>query len=165
MTTAKSRPVTFGMIVGNRGFFPDHLAKSGRAEMLAAIGHAGYGVVATGPEDTKHGAIESRAEAARCADLFKKRAGEIDGIIVTLPNFGDERAIADTLRMAGLNVPVLVQATPDTPGRMTISDRRDSFCGKMSVCNNLMQYGIPSSLTTLPTEAPDSEQFQADLDW
>jgi len=66
-------------------------------------------------------------------------------VIVTLPNFGDERAIADTLRMAGLTVPVLVQATPDTPGRMGIRDRRDSFCGKMSACNNLTQYGIPYS--------------------
>src|SRR5450432_1844083 len=165
MIDLKPRPVTFGMIVGNRGFFPGHLAKSGRAEMLAAIASAGYGAVATGPEDTRHGAIESRAEAARCADLFKQHRDEIDGIVVTLPNFGDERAVADTLRMAGLDVPVLVQATPDTPGRMTIADRRDSFCGKMSVCNNLTQYGIPYSLTTRHTEAPDSDFFKADLDW
>jgi len=58
-----------------------------------------------------------------------------------------------------------VQATPDTPGRMTIRDRRDSFCGKMSVCNNLTQYGIPYSLTTRHTEAPDSDFFRKDLDW
>jgi L-fucose isomerase-like protein len=60
---------------------------------------------------------------------------------------------------------VLVQATPDTPGRMTIQDRRDSFCGKMSACNNLTQYGIPYSLTTRHTEAPDSDCFRHDLDW
>ena len=109
-------------------------------------------------EETKHGAVESRAEATQLRRLLSRStADEIDGIIVTLPNFGDERAIADTLRMAGLNVPVLVQATPDTPGRMTIADRRDSFCGKMSACNNLTQYGIPYSLTTLHTEAPDSD--------
>ena len=107
--------------------------------------------------------METRAEATRCAELFKKHREAIDGVIVTLPNFGDERAIADTLRMAGLNVPVLVQATPDTPGRMTIRDRRDSFCGKMSACNNLTQYGIPYSLTTRHTEAPDSEFFAQDL--
>jgi L-fucose isomerase-like protein len=67
--------------------------------------------------------------------------------------------------MAGLDVPVLVQATPDTPGRMTIKDRRDSFCGKMSACNNLMQYNIPYSITSLHTEAPDSEIFAKDLAW
>ena len=63
--------------------------------------------------------------------MFKKHRERIDGVIVTLPNFGDERGVADTLRMADLGVPVLVQATPDTPALMTISDRRDSFCGKM----------------------------------
>ncbi len=161
----KSRRMNFGVIVGNRGFFPDHLARSGRTEILAAIEKAGYEAVAVGPEETKHGAVETRVEAARCADLFKRRRDAIDGVIVTLPNFGDERAIADTLRMADLHVPVLVQATPDTPARMTIRDRRDSFCGKMSACNNLMQYGIPYSLTTLHTEAPDSEIFRRDLDW
>ena len=153
------------MIVGNRGFFPDHLAKSGREEMIAAITKAGFGVVAVGPEETKYGAIETRTEAARCADLFKAHRNQIDGIVVTLPNFGDERAIADCLRMADLDVPVLVQATPDTPGRMTIRDRRDSFCGKMSACNNLKQYGIPYSLTSLHTETPDSETFAKDLAW
>jgi L-fucose isomerase-like protein len=157
--------MTFGMIVGNRGFFPDHLAQSGRSEMLAALERAGYQAVAPGPEDTKFGAVETRAESACCADLFKKHRESIDGVIVTLPNFGEERAIADTLRMAGLNVPVLVQATPDTPGRMTIQDRRDSFCGKMSACNNLTQYGIPYSLTTRHTEAPDSDCFRHDLAW
>jgi L-fucose isomerase-like protein len=157
--------MTFAMIVGNRGFFPDHLAKSGRSEMLAAIEKAGYGVVAVSPEETKFGAVETRAEAVRCAELFQRHRNQIDGVIVTLPNFGDERAVADTLRLAGLNVPVLVQATPDTPGRMTIRDRRDSFCGKMSVCNNLTQYGIPYSLTTRHTESPDSDFFRKDLDW
>jgi L-fucose isomerase-like protein len=86
-------------------------------------------------------------------------------VIVTLPNFGDERAVADTLRLADLSVPVLVQATPDTASKMSIRDRRDSFCGKMSVCNNLMQCGIPYSLTNLHTEAPQSEAFRKDLNW
>ena len=162
---AKPRRMTFGMIVGNRGFFPDHLAKSGRTEMIAAIEKAGHSVVAPGVQDTKFGAVETRAEAVCCGELFKKHGDAIDGVIVTLPNFGDERAIADTLRMAGLSVPVLVQASPDTPGRMGIRDRRDSFCGKMSACNNLAQYGIPYSLTTLHTETPDSDVFRRDLDW
>jgi len=158
------RKQTFGVIVGNRGFFPDHLAKTGREEMIKTLEAAGYSVVALGAEDSKHGAVETRPEAAKCAALFKQNKDEIDGVIVTLPNFGDERAIADTLRMAELNVPVLIQATPDTPGRMTITDRRDSFCGKMSVCNNLTQYGIPYTLTTRHTEAPDSDFFTRDRD-
>ncbi len=161
----QSQQVTFGVIVGNRGFFPGHLARTGRTEMIQAIENAGYGVVAVGADETKFGAIEARAEAACCAELFDRHKRDIAGVIVTLPNFGDERAIADTLRMADLHVPVLIQATPDTPGLMTLTDRRDSFCGKMSVCNNLTQYGIPYSLTTRHTESPQSEFFQRDLDW
>ena len=84
---------------------------------------------------------------------------------MTLPNFGDEKAIAETVRLAGLNVPVLMHAFPDTRGQMTIADRRDSFCGKMSACNNLQQFGIPYSLTTLHTESPSSETFSKDLGW
>ena len=165
MSNGKTRAMTFGVIVGNRGFFPGHLAKSGRADMIAVIEKAGHKAVLTGLDETKHGAIETRAEAAKCAELFKRHRESIDGIIVTLPNFGDERGIANTLRMAGLNVPVLIQATPDTPGLMTIADRRDSFCGKMSACNNLRQFGIPYSITTLHTEAPDSAVFAKDLEW
>jgi len=160
----KSR-MTMGLIVGNRGFFPDHLAKSGREEMLQVLESAGIDVVVLTPEQSKHGAVETHEEAKRCAALFRAASERIDGVIVTLPNFGDERAIADTLRLARLNVPVLVQATPDTPSKMTIAHRRDSFCGKMSACNNLKQYGIPYSLTTLHTVAPNSEEFKKDLVW
>jgi L-fucose isomerase-like protein len=157
--------MTIGVIVGNRGFFPDHLAKSGREEMIRALESAGIDVVALTPEESKHGAVETREESRRCAELFKKNRERIDGIIVTLPNFGEERAIADTLRLADLHIPVLIQATPDDPKKMTIAYRRDSFCGKMSACNNLMQYGIPYSITTLHTEAPDSPEFVKDLQW
>ncbi|UCC99802.1 MAG: hypothetical protein JSW66_07940, partial [Phycisphaerales bacterium] len=96
-------------------------------------------------------------------DLFKQHREEIDGVLVTLPNFGDERGVANTLRFAGLDVPVLVQAFPDDAQLMTIADRRDSFCGKMSVCNNLLQYGIKFSLTSFHTVDPTSESFRADL--
>src|SRR6202163_126469 len=159
------KKMTMGLIVGNRGFFPGHLAKTGREEMLCFLGSAGMDVVALTPEESKYGAVETREESHRCAELFKRNRDRIDGIIVTLPNFGEERAIADTLRWADLRVPVLIQATPDEPQKMTIAARRDSFCGKMSACNNLQQYGIPYSLTTLHTEAPGSPEFARDLQW
>src|ERR1700740_2347016 len=159
------KKMTMGVIVGNRGFFPDQLAKSGREEMIQALAKAGVDSIVLGPEDSKHGAVETHEEAKRCAALFQKNQQKIDGVIVSLPNFGDERAIADTLRLARLGVPVLVQATPDDAKKMTIAHRRDSFCGKMSACNNLRQYGIPYSLTRLHTVSPDSEEFQKDLAW
>jgi L-fucose isomerase-like protein len=159
-----NKAMMYGIIVGTRGFFPSHLAESGRKEMIAAVEAAGAKAIVLSPEETKHGAVETHSDAIRCADLFKKHAATIDGIIVTLPNFGDERGVADALRLSGLKVPVLIQATPDKSDAMTIATRRDSFCGKMSVCNNLMQYGIPYSLTTLHTEAPDSPEFKKDIE-
>ena len=157
------RQMTMGVVVGNRGFFPSHLATSGRLEMIAALEAAGIKPVVLKPEETAHGAVETYEDAKKCAALFQKHAAEIDGIIITLPNFGEERGLADTLRLANLQVPVLIQATPDHAGKMSIAFRRDSFCGKMSICNNLRQYGIPYTLTTLHTEAPDSAEFAADL--
>jgi L-fucose isomerase-like protein len=162
---ATKRRMTFGVIVGNRGFFPDHLAKTGREEIISVLEAAGARAIVLSPEASKYGAVETYTEAQHCAELFKKHAEEIDGIIVTLPNFGEERGIVDAIRLSGLKVPVLVQATPDRSEAMTIATRRDSFCGKMSACNNMMQYGINYSLTALHTESLTSAEFKTDLEW
>jgi L-fucose isomerase-like protein len=156
-------PVTLGVIVGNRGFFPSHLCEDGRATILKVLEEEGIQAIAISPDETPYGSVESLEEAQKLADIFKAHADEIDGILVTLPNFGDERAIANTLRWAGLDVPVLIHAYPDDVKNMTIKDRRDSFCGKMSACNNLRQYGIPYTLTSLHTVDPESEGFRTDL--
>ena len=103
--------------------FPDHLAKTGREEILSVLEGAGATAIVLGPEQSKYGAVETYAEAQHCAELFKKHAEEIDGIIVTLPNFGEERGIVDAIRLSGLKVPVLVQATPD---RSDSDDHRDA---------------------------------------
>jgi L-fucose isomerase-like protein len=156
------KPV-LGIIVGNRGFFPDHLCESGRKTILQLFAEEGIEPLILNAGDTSFGSVESLNDARKCADLFKQHRERIDGVLVTLPNFGDERAVANTLRWSGLDVPVLVHAFPDDAGKMTIADRRDSFCGKMSVCNNLLQYGIKYSLTTLHTVDPASEGFRSDL--
>src|SRR5580692_1365624 len=159
------RKMTFGIVVGNRGFFPHHLARTGRDEIIAVLEAAGATPIVLSPEESNYGAVETYPKAQHCAELFKKHAEEIDGIIITLPNFGEERGIVDAIRLSGLKVPVLVQATPDRSDNMTIAVRRDSFCGKMSCCNNMMQYGINYSLTTLHTESLSSEEFSVDLEW
>jgi L-fucose isomerase-like protein len=155
--------VTLGVIIGNRGFFPDHLADDGRKEVLKVLEEEDIEAVALTPEDTKFGTVETLEDAVKCAELFKNNREEIQGVLVSLPNFGDERGVANTLKMAGLGVPVLVQAYPDDPSMMDLANRRDSFCGKMSVCNNLKQYGIDYSLTELHTVSPSSDEFRKDL--
>lgn len=156
-------PLTLGIIVGNRGFFPGHLCEDGRVKILKVLEEEGIKAIAISADETPYGSVESVAEAQKLADLFKTHSDEIDGVLVTLPNFGDERAIANTLRWAGLDVPVLIHAYPDTAENMTIAHRRDSFCGKMSVCNNLRQYGIKYTLTALHTVDPESDLFRTDL--
>ena len=157
------KSLKFAVIVGSRGFFPGHLAATGRDHIIKAVEKAGHTCVVLSPEDTEHGAVQSFEDAKKCAGLFKAHADEIDGIIVTLPNFGEERPIADTIRLSGLKVPTLIQATPDDPEKMDIQWRRDSFCGKMSACNNLRQYGIKYSLTKSHTTDPLSDEFQQDI--
>lgn len=155
---------TFGVIVGNRGFFPDTLAKQGRKNILEELKKNEFGSVALSMKDTKYGAVETFDDAKKCAALFAAKSDKIDGIIITLPNFGDEKAVAETIKRSGLNVPILIQAEPDVRTTMTIADRRDSFCGKISVCNNLRQAGIPFTLTGSHTVGVASAQFKKELD-
>jgi len=159
----RRRTETFGVIVGNRKFFPDRLVEEGRKQVLSAIEGAGYKAVTLSPEDASYGAVETREDAERCARLFSNHREAIDGVIVTLPNFGDEKAVADALRLSGLDVPILIHAYPDEIGKLDGDHRRDAFCGKLSLCNNLVQYGIPFSTTMLHVESPVSDLFRDDL--
>lgn len=161
---AKKLQVTFGLVVGNRGFFPDHLAKSGREQMIKCLKNRGHQVVALTGAQTRSGSVETYDDAKKCAKLFAAKRDSIDGIIVTLPNFGDEKGVAEAIKLSHLAVPVLVHAFPDEPEKMSLKERRDSFCGKVSVCNNLRQYGIAFTLTTNHTESPSSDVFAQDLD-
>lgn len=154
---------TFGLITGNRFIFSDHLVQEGRKTMLDVLKKAGYKVITLDEKTTTFGGTETLSDADQCAKLFDKNRDKIDGIIITLPNFGDEKGIANAIRRSGLNVPVLVHAYPDDVRQMKLNQRRDSFCGKMSVCNNLRQYDIPFTLTSLHTVDPTSEIFLDDL--
>lgn len=154
---------TIAVVVGNRDFFPDRLVTEGREDIIKLFREMDVEPVMLDANDTKLGAVETWGHAKRCAELFRQNRDRIDGVLVTLPNFGDEKGVADTLKLADLKVPVLIQAYPDALEQFTVERRRDSFCGKISVCNNLRQYGIPFSLTTLHTDHPLSDTFRGDL--
>ncbi len=157
------RKNTFAVIVGNRGFFPDILAKEGHKDILDVLKKNGFASVILSIQQTKYGAVETFEDAKKCAAFFDQNREVIDGVIVTLPNFGDEKAVAETIKRSGLDVPILIQAEPDEAGKMSIANRRDSFCGKISVCNNLRQAGIPYTLTTSHTVKVASPEFAKDL--
>ena len=155
---------TLGIIIGNRDFFPDHLITEARNEILSIFKNKKINPILLGDSDTKLGGVETFLEAQKCANLFKAHQEEIEGILVILPNFGDEKGVADTIRLSGLNVPVLIQATPDDLDKMQPSNRRDAYCGKISVCNNLYQYGIKFSLTQSHVLSLSSSEFDRELD-
>lgn len=154
---------TFGLIVGTRGFFNPALAAEGRRQLLARLDELGYSYVIPPQDATPNGAIETLDDARVAARVFKENAAEIDGIVVTLPNFGDELGVVQTLDIAGLDVPVLVHAFDDDLDKLDFEHRRDAFCGKLSVCNNLYQYDIPFTNTTYHTYPIDSVLLEQDL--
>ena len=152
-----------GVIIGNRDFFPDKLVAEARADLTKLFAELGVDAVMLDPSETKLGGVETHNDARKCADLFRKSRDRISGVLVSLPNFGDEKGVADTLKLAGLNVPVLVQGYPDDLDRLDVIRRRDAFCGKISVCNNLRQAGIAYTLTTKHVVHPLDVSFRVDL--
>ena len=158
----QSKPC-LGVIATNRNFFADSLVASGRRKVLDRLAEFGIDVVVVDEATTNLGAVETWADAQKCAALFKQQQDRIDGILVTLPNFGDEKGVADALRLSGLKVPVLIHAFPDTTSELTVAGRRDAFCGKISVSNNLYQYGIAFSVTENHTVDPDSDEFKDEV--
>lgn len=154
---------TFGLIVTTRSFFPAHLVKTARESAVKLLTELGYDYVMVSEEETALGAVRTYEEAVKCAKLFKANADKIGGIIVVMPNFGEEAGVADAVKLSGLTVPVLVQACDDDFDKLDMDNRRDAFCGKLSLCNNLWQMGIPFSSTWTHTCAIDSPSFAADV--
>ena len=155
----------FGIIIGTRAYFNSELAKDVRKQLLKTLADEGYDYVIL-PEDatpTGSSSIETREDGLKCAELFRQNRDRIDGIIVSLPNFGFEIGIINAISVADLNVPVLVQACDDENDKVDLDRRRDAFCGKISVCNNLYQYGIPFTDTTLHTYSIYSELLAKDI--
>ena len=154
----------FGIIIGTRAYFNSELAKDVRKQLLRTLADEGYDYVIL-PEDatpTGSSSIETREDGLKCAELFRQNRDRIDGIIVSLPNFGFEIGIINAISVADLNVPILVQAC-DENDKVDLDSRRDAFCGKISVCNNLYQYGIPFTDTTLHTYSIYSELLAKDI--
>src|SRR5262245_35962928 len=155
---------TLAVIIGNRDFFPDKLVAAARTEILDLFKKLNITPILLSDADSKLGGVETFAEAQKCAALFKQHADAIDGILVVLPNFGDEKGVAETIKLSGLNIPVLIQAYPDDLNKMDVVNRRDAWYGKISVGNNLYQFGIKYTLTAKHVATPSSETFISDLE-
>jgi len=155
---------TLAMIVGTRDFFPAAPVLRARREVLGLLADIGVDAVVLDEDATNMGAVETWEESKECAALFRANRDHIDGILVVLPVFGPERGIVDAIKLSELQVPILVQAYPDELDKLLVERRGDAFCGKISVCNNLYQYGFPFTLTEEHTVYPTTDAFKADLD-
>ena len=153
--------MTFALYFGNRGFFPETLIASARTEMSRAVQAAGYHFLIPDADMTRYGAVESRAEGKAYAQWLKSHEGEYDGVIVCLPNFGDENGGIAALEHCG--VPILIQAYPDEIGKMDFEHRRDAYCGKFSFCDVFHQYGVPFTVLEPHVVRPDSPEFARNL--
>lgn len=158
---AVGNKITFALYFGNRGFFPGEVIASAREEMKKAVSEAGFGYICMDEEKTRYGAVETIAEGEKYAQFLEENRGSFDGVILCLPNFGDENGASVALKNA--NVPVLVQAYPDKIGEMDFAHRRDAMCGKFAMCNLLRQAGIPYTLTEKFVVEPLSDSFRNDL--
>lgn len=165
MKNNTKKRMCFGVIIGTRAYFNSALATDVRKQLLKTLDDLGYDYVIL-PEDatpTGSSSIETREDGLKCAELFRQNRDRIDGIIVSLPNFGFEIGIINAISVADLRVPVLVQACDDDNDKVDLDSRRDAFCGKISVCNNLYQYGIPFTDTTTHTYSIYSPLLAEDL--
>lgn len=155
---------TFGVIITTRDFFPSHLVAAARGQITALLDSLDFDYIMVNESQTQHGAVLTYDEAKICAELFRENRDKINGIIVIMPNFGEEAGVADAIALSELNVPVLIQACDDDYDKLDMANRRDAFCGKLSLCNNLYQRGIPFTNTTTHTCKIDSEQFKKDVE-
>lgn len=153
--------MVFALYFANRGFFPESLIAGAREDLTRAVEQAGHGWIAMDPSLTKNGAIETADEGRRYARFLKEHEGQFDGVILCLPNFGDENGAVPALRDA--NVPIFIQAYPDEIGKMDFDRRRDSFCGKFSIEDMFNQFGIRYTVFPPHVAHPLSEAFRQNL--
>lgn len=152
----------FALFFGNRGFFPPKLIMQARDGMSNVLKKLGHEVLMLDADATRYGAVSSKEDAIKYAEFLKENEGKYDGVILCLPNFGDESSAVEALRDAG--VPILVHGYPDELDKMAPKFRRDSFCGKFSVMDVFYQYGIKFTALKPHVVAPVSKEFELNIE-
>ncbi len=158
MLNGKTR---FALFFGTRGFFPSSLIKGAREELPTSLKALGHETIMLEERATPHGAVETVREGERYAKFLRENKGKFGGVILCLPNFGDETGAVAALKDAG--VPIFIQAYPDDLARMSPTERRDSFCGKLSIMDVFFQYGIKFTTRKPHVVHPASPRFEENI--
>ena len=154
---------TFALFFGNRSFFPASLQSSARKQLKAALKKLGHKTITLALQATRHGAVETPEEGAIYAEFLRKNRGRFGGVILCLPNFGDETGAVAALKDA--DVPILIQAYPDDLDKMAPAQRRDAFCGKLSIADVFGQHDVKFTALKPHVVHPESEAFKAQVDY
>jgi L-fucose isomerase-like protein len=149
------------LLVSNRGFFPSSVIKIAQQEMKSAIERSGNECLEIDVKETNYGAVETTDEGIRYANFLAKHRNKYSGVIICLPNFGDENGIKAAL--SNCDVPILIQAYPDDLGKMDFEHRRDAFCGKLALTSVFKQMGLRYTSFSPFVIKPSSEEFDAQL--
>ena len=158
----KNHKSTFALYFGNRGFFPESLIAEARQELPEVLTKLGFESLMMDSTLTRYGAIESAEEGQKYARFLDSNRGKYDGVILCLPNFGDETGAIAALRDAG--TPIFILAYPDELDKMGFHQRRDAFCGKFSIMDVFFQYQLPYTVFPPHTVHPLSKEFAAQID-
>jgi len=154
---------TFAVFFANRGFFPPELMAQARQELSRILKSLGHEILMLDADATAHGAVSTPQEAQVYANFIEKNKGKFQGIILTLPNFGDESAAVNALRHA--DVPILIHGYPDELGKMSPALRRDSYCGKFSVMDVFCQYGLKFTALKPHVVSPHTDTFAKNIEY
>lgn len=158
----KNKKSTFALFFGNRGFFPESLIATAREEVSQSLRKLDYGILIMDKDLTRYGAVESPEEGRKYAKFLEDNRGRFDGVILVLPNFGDETGAVSALQDA--RVPIYILAYPDELDKMGFESRRDAFCGKFSVMDVFYQYHLPYTVFPPHTVHPFSKEFRLQID-
>jgi L-fucose isomerase-like protein len=156
------KKTTFALFFGNRGFFPASLIAGAREEMRRELNALGHEVLMLEENATRYGAVETPQEGEIYANFLRENRGKFGGVILCLPNFGDENGAVAALQEAG--APIWIQAYPDDYDQMGPATRRDSFCGKLSIMDVFRQYGVKFTAMKPHTVRPGSQKYCQNLD-
>ena len=153
---------TFALYFGNRGFFPESLIDGARREVGDTLKKLGYECLMMDSNLTRFGAVESPEEGRKYARFLEDNHGKFEGVILCLPNFGDETGAVSALQDTG--VPIYILAYPDELDKMDFQHRRDAFCGKFSIMDVFYQYQLPYTVFPPHTVHPFSKEFELQID-
>jgi L-fucose isomerase-like protein len=159
----ESKRSRFVLFFGNRGFFPASLISDARRQLHEVLTTHGHETILMPEDATRFGAVETLEEGRRFAAFLEEHRGAYDGVLLCLPNFGDEIGAAEALQNAG--VPIFVQAYPDEMEKLAPAYRRDAFCGKFAMMDVCRQRNIAFTAQTPHVAHPESEAFAANLDF